>query len=612
MSVENITNAVNDMSIKEDAAAPAVPAVEGSAESPETVEPTAALYVGELDPSVQEAHLFELFSPVGQVSSVRVCRDSVTKRSLGYAYVNFLSSKDGEKALEQLNHTVLRGKAIRVMWSQKDPSVRKSGSGNIFIKNLHSDIDNKALYDTFSVFGKILSCKVAIDEFGNSKHFGFVHFESDEAAKAAIETVNGMLMNDTEVYVGPHIPKRERMSQFEELKNNFTNVYVKEIPHSVTSEQFKKYFETVGPVTSAVIETSPEGKSKGFGFVNFASHDDAVKAIETLNGVEYEGQALYVGRAQKKRERVEELSKQYQADKLDKNPNYQGVNVFIKNLDDSVDDEKLKEEFSPFGNITSAKVMVNDNNVSKGFGFVCFSSPEEAAKAITEMHQRMVCGKPIYVALAQRKEVRKAQLQQQMEARKQMSLQQQAAHGVPNQFMHPMFFNQGQPGFMPPRGAVNPQMMMQARPGVPPPQGQYGQPMYGMPPFPPQQGRNVGNNGRFYNNNRNNQRNVQNSSPYANLVAVLPRYPPEEQKRLLGEELYVKIFNHPKVNQDAEAAGKITGMMLGLENDEILKILEDDAVFAPRFADAYTAYEDYKQQGEAAAGSSATATTESA
>lgn len=75
----------------------------------------ASLYVGDLNLDVSEALLFEVFNSVGPVASIRVCRDVMTRRSLGYSYVNFHSVTDAERALDTMNFSSIRGRPCRIM-----------------------------------------------------------------------------------------------------------------------------------------------------------------------------------------------------------------------------------------------------------------------------------------------------------------------------------------------------------------------------------------------------------------------------------------------------------------------------------------------------------------
>lgn len=617
--------------------------------------PSASLYVGELDPTVTEAMLFEIFNMIGPVASIRVCRDAVTRRSLGYAYVNYLNASDGERALEQLNYSLIKNRACRIMWSQRDPALRKTGQGNIFIKNLDELIDNKALHDTFAAFGNVLSCKVATDEHGRSKGYGFVHYETGEAADNAIKAVNGMLLNDKKVYVGHHISRKERQSKLDEMKAQFTNLYVKNLDPEMAQEDFEKLFTQFGSVTSALISVDEEGKSKGFGFVNFDNHEEAQKAVDTLHDTEHNGRKLFVSRAQKKAEREEELRRSYEQAKMEKLSKYQGVNLYIKNLEDDVDDDKLRAEFEVFGTVTSCKVMRDEKGTSKGFGFVCFSTPDEATKAVAEMNNKMIGTKPLYVSLAQRREVRRQQLESQIAQRNQIRMQQAAAAGLPGGYINgPMYYppgpgfppqgrgmiGYGQPGMMPPRPRYGPNGQVGAMP-VPAPYGQAPPQGYPIPPgggYPargpprPPVGRGPGGSPTHANIPipRTNGPTPTNGAPRApgpqgTPVAARPPPPstpgtrgpappqsagsykqpapassrpagappssagppptsapaelgittaqlaaasPMEQKQMLGEIIYMKIAGtHP------DLAGKITGMLLEMDNDELLHLL---------------------------------------
>ncbi|CAD7702498.1 unnamed protein product [Ostreobium quekettii] len=564
---------------------------------------SSALYVGDLDKGVDEGLLYHLFSRVGPVASIRVCRDAVTRRSLGYAYVNYNTALDpqaAQKAQENLNYTPVKGKPIRIMKAQRDPAARRSGVANVFVKGLDDEIDSRTLHDTFEVFGPITSAKVARNEMGEPLGYGYVQYDSPEAAAAAVQRANGMLLKGRPLHVAPYKDKSARG-----VGRGFTNLYVKSFPEDVKdTDALRALFEPYGPITSVHLAKDDAGNLKGFGFVNFESPEYAVKAMEALNGKEIATGKMYVGPAQKKVVRQKLLREKYEQMKRDRQQSTQGRNLYVKHIGPDQNDDGLRQMFEKFGTITSARVMTDDAGKSRGFGFVCFSTVDEATKAQAEMNGEQFDGLQLYVAVAQPKEVRQAEL-----ARQRMAGLGLGMANAPNPYTQIV-----PPGMVPaqvwPSNAV-----------THPYHGKHG-------------GRYQGKGGSYRGRGGRGLRgrgsgrmhgpfdvelhpagmkpinigDIEGPNPPATGLGtqVLAAASPRQQKVMLGERLY------PLVAQlQPDRAAKITGMLLEMDNAEILLLIENPVALQSKVDEAVTVLGEHgllKEKAAAAAAAAAAGT----
>lgn len=572
---------------------------------------SASLYVGDLSPEVSDSDLFQLFSAVATVHSVHVCRNNVTRESRGYAYVNFHTVEDAERALDALNYREIKGRVCRIMWSDRNPNRRQSGVGNLFVKNLPASVHEKQLEAHFAQLGgNVLTCKVARDrETGKPHGYGFVLFDSHDAAKEALEKLDGSEVDGTKISVEPFKQRAQRQSA-----NQWTNLYVKHFPGDWSDDAIAELFSAYGKITSIKVNRNEEGNAL-FAFVNLDTHEAAKAAVEKLHGTKLEGckNPLVVNRHQSRNERQREITRSLQQRRRERAEEMKGRNVYVKNLPEDMDEERIRAHFADFGSIQSMRIVEKEGQRT-GVAYILFDTAEGASAAIEKVNGNEVEGKRVYVQLWQPKEARQSQLHRQRQAMRAMQPMMMMQQQMMGRFNPAMM--QQQPSEMQMMMMMMQQQMMQQQ---------------------AQQQRGAGRGrGRGRRNNPNmrvmqNARNMDgqqqmpnygNMTPqmlahqqamaqqqqamaqqqqpaqgqgqpesvqhdHSQLLDALRNSNEEEQKNILGEHLYPRIEDYLVSREQGDLAGKVTGMLLeGMEVEDLLNLVEDRTALLSKIHEA--------------------------
>ncbi|KAL5279492.1 exc-7.2 family protein [Megaselia abdita] len=151
-----------------------------------------------------------------------------------------------------------------------------------------------------------------------------------------------------------------------------TNLIVNYLPQSMTQEEIRSLFSSMGDVESCkLIRDKFTGQSLGYGFVNYHRQEDAEKAIASLNGLRLQNKTIKVSIARPSSEQIK------------------GANLYVSGLQKNMAQSDLESIFSPYGKIITSRILsdnVSDGSKDMGVGFIRFDTRQEAERAIKELN----------------------------------------------------------------------------------------------------------------------------------------------------------------------------------------------------------------------------------
>ena len=526
--------------------------------------------------------------------------------------VFFKESEIADKCRKEMNLKKLLGKSVRIMWVERDTTLRYNTKNNLYIKGIPKTTTPREVYEYFMQFGDIFSCKITEDDFGNHNGYGYITFYKNEDAEKAIESSKGKKIFDSNNVEIMHFQrKNERMINNLEKKN--MKIYINNLPENYDKNDLKELCKEFGNVEECNIYSDKIGKK--FGIVEFREESEAKSAMNNLDGKEIEKngvkQNLIVQSFQNKFEHNQLL----QNNALQMSEQKSKTDLIIKNIPLTAKEKDLEKVFSKFGVITSIRIEMNKiekkdekgkfDLVSKGFGYILFDKPEEAKKAYEEMNQKYLPGfegwsKPLDIDYF-------------LTRYERYSVENQNNNNISNYFYmnQTQKYFQNSPAPLPPQSLVPGAMPIMPAPPMP-------MPYAPMIQFNNIRNYNYNNNYRnnkrnwrgkknnYNNNNRNNYGKYNKNNNYNNKekeedansinaenkidLSEFEKLKTDEEKRnFFGEKVYRTIEESQIAldrKLDADDIARITGMIINIPYQEIIETLEDTSILNNRIEEA--------------------------
>lgn len=278
------------------------------------------LYVTNYPPHADEAYLRNLFEPFGEIIGMRFpsLKFDTHRR---FCYVQFANSDDAVAAT-RLDGTDVEG--LKIIAKISNPNVKKKRDGataegrEVYVWKLNYRIRKAEIQEAFSKFGKIERVNIPTMKTGNNKGFGFIVYESKESADAAVAEMNGKDFwgMDLKVEIATDRPDTKPKVK-STIENTGSPEALEATPgQAETTSDAGATTGTVGERSIALLNVpdtvndtriktlvEPYGYKKitlmpqhGGAIVEFTSVEHAGKAEIALQGRDFEGRKLRIGR----------------------------------------------------------------------------------------------------------------------------------------------------------------------------------------------------------------------------------------------------------------------------------------------------------------------------